>query len=85
MQGLSALCLGEFGDVVSDTAVPGEDADASLTPGAPFLPILEPALLLFSLALGILGGPIRDVHSRDALRLLMGWRINLCVRAKESS
>ena len=45
------------------------DADPAFTPGPPPLPVFEPAFLLFPLARGALGGPVRYAHTRDALRV----------------
>jgi hypothetical protein len=42
-------------------------ADATLTSGAPFLAVAEPALLLLVSALGTLGGTVGDADALDAL------------------
>src|SRR5262245_31068857 len=48
-------------------AVPAlDDADASLAPGAPFLTVAEPALLLLVSALNALGRAIGNAHAFDA-------------------
>ena len=43
--------------------------DTSLAPGAPFLPVAEPSLLLLSLARGALAGAIGDAEPLDAFGL----------------
>ena len=60
--------------------------DAAFTPRPPALPVLEPALLLFSLALGALGGSIGNTDSFDALRVrrvFIGARVERGVRGHE--
>src|SRR5258708_6412257 len=41
-------------------------ADAPFATGSPFLPVAEPALLLFLLAIGALGGTIRNADALDS-------------------
>src|SRR5712691_10086695 len=52
-----------------------EQADASLGAGPPFLPLLEPALLLFTLPLRALRGAVGHRHPCDAHGLRRGLRL----------
>src|SRR2546425_6457865 len=57
---------------------PFHDADATLTPRAPLLPVLEPPSLLLTFPLGTLRGSIGNANARDALRVrrrLIGARV----------
>jgi len=44
---------------------PLQYTDTALATGPPFLALLEPALSLFALTLGALGGAIRNAHPLD--------------------
>src|ERR1035438_4127441 len=48
------------------TVPPLEDADATLTSGPPLLPLFEPALLLFALAVGAFRGATGNAHPLDS-------------------
>jgi hypothetical protein len=51
----------------TETMAALDDADAPLAPGAQFLPVAEPALLLLAPARRTLGGAIGDTDPLDAL------------------
>ena len=56
-------------DTPSQAVPPLQHADAALAAGAPFLSLLEPALLLLALPLGTFGGAIGNADPLDASRL----------------
>src|SRR5271166_6648595 len=45
---------------------PFEDTDPTLTSGPPLLPLFEPALLLFALAIRAFGGATGNAHPLDS-------------------
>lgn len=78
---------------VTLVATPGQamaplhHADATFTPGPPSLAVLEPALLLFSLARGALGGPIGNTdpgHALGVRGVFIGARVERGVGGDEA-